>query len=137
MASDPPATIDDDVQCVHCGYNLRTMPVDGDCPECGAPVEETLHPPKTMSPRERNMLRFLYWLVGGQAACAVSGLIDQWSVVGEWLGLLSMLCFLAFIPVSLLLALIMRDRHAIARIGLLFLLACGLFALVLAPGLAC
>lgn len=128
--------IDEDLHCVHCGYNLRTLATDGDCPECGAPVEETVHLPQTMSPRERNMLRFLYWLVGGQAACAIGGGIARWSMVGEWLQQISAVCFLASVPVSLLLVLIMRDRHAIARIGLLFLLACGLFAIFLAGGLA-
>ncbi len=28
--------------CVRCGYDLRTLPCDGCCPECGAAVEETM-----------------------------------------------------------------------------------------------
>ena len=28
-----------DLPCANCGYNLRTQPADGDCPECGHPVE--------------------------------------------------------------------------------------------------
>ncbi|MBU0618043.1 MAG: hypothetical protein KKI02_10025, partial [Planctomycetes bacterium] len=30
-----------DLACVSCRYNLRTLPVDGKCPECGHPVTET------------------------------------------------------------------------------------------------
>ena len=29
----------DDLECMQCGYNLRTLPVDGLCPECAAPVQ--------------------------------------------------------------------------------------------------
>jgi endogenous inhibitor of DNA gyrase (YacG/DUF329 family) len=30
-----------DLKCLNCGYNLRTQPVTGRCPECGHPVAET------------------------------------------------------------------------------------------------
>jgi hypothetical protein len=32
----------DDVPCFRCGYNVRGLAVDGQCPECAAPVDETL-----------------------------------------------------------------------------------------------
>ncbi len=32
------ARVADDLECMQCGYNLRTLPVDGLCPECAAPV---------------------------------------------------------------------------------------------------
>jgi hypothetical protein len=32
----------DDVPCLNCGYNLRGLPSDGACPECGAPVQRSL-----------------------------------------------------------------------------------------------
>ncbi|MFI5381761.1 MAG: hypothetical protein ACHRHE_20890 [Tepidisphaerales bacterium] len=35
-------TIDYDLPCVHCEYNLRTLSYDGACPECGQPVASTL-----------------------------------------------------------------------------------------------
>ena len=35
-------TIDCDVQCFTCQYNLRGLTVDTRCPECGEPVEQTL-----------------------------------------------------------------------------------------------
>ena len=33
-----PHLIDHDVTCLNCGYNLRTMKLDGTCPECGTAV---------------------------------------------------------------------------------------------------
>jgi len=32
----------DDVHCIGCGYNLRTLAVDGRCPECGKSVGDTI-----------------------------------------------------------------------------------------------
>ena len=115
--------IDQDLHCVHCGYNLRTLAKDGDCPECGAPVEETIHPPQTMSPRERNMLRFLYWLVGGQAVCANGGGIDPSSIVGSLLWQVSAFCFIAVVVVGMLLVSVMRSRKAMTRVGGVLLFA--------------
>jgi hypothetical protein len=34
--------IDADVTCARCGYNLRTLPQDGKCPECGGSVADSL-----------------------------------------------------------------------------------------------
>jgi len=33
-----PLTLELDVQCLNCGYNLRTLQLDSRCPECGEPV---------------------------------------------------------------------------------------------------
>jgi hypothetical protein len=38
----PVLVVDDDAQCVQCGYNLRTQRRDGRCPECDTPVAESL-----------------------------------------------------------------------------------------------
>ncbi|UCE59921.1 MAG: hypothetical protein JSU63_21055 [Phycisphaerales bacterium] len=44
--STPPlASLAIDVPCISCGYNLRTLSVSGDCPECGHTVRETLENP--------------------------------------------------------------------------------------------
>jgi hypothetical protein len=34
--------IDRDLPCVHCRYNLRTLPTSGKCPECGTPVARSM-----------------------------------------------------------------------------------------------
>src|SRR5688500_47629 len=34
-----------DVPCVDCGYNLRTMPMGGRCPECGRDVRSSAFAP--------------------------------------------------------------------------------------------
>jgi predicted RNA-binding Zn-ribbon protein involved in translation (DUF1610 family) len=33
---------DDAIYCVGCGYNLRSLPVDGPCPECGRAISASL-----------------------------------------------------------------------------------------------
>ncbi|MHC4695721.1 MAG: hypothetical protein ACYTFA_03145 [Planctomycetota bacterium] len=35
--------VDIDLPCISCNYNLRTLRVDGVCPECGEAVAETFH----------------------------------------------------------------------------------------------
>ena len=35
-------TVDIDWPCVHCDYNLRTLSIAGNCPECGRPVANTV-----------------------------------------------------------------------------------------------
>ncbi|MGD1278420.1 MAG: hypothetical protein ABR964_14500 [Tepidisphaeraceae bacterium] len=40
MTSAPP--IDSDTPCGRCGYNLRGLPPDGQCPECGAAIAPSL-----------------------------------------------------------------------------------------------
>ncbi len=43
MSDVPSLTIlTDDRLCVHCGYNLRGLPLDGKCPECGEAVRRSL-----------------------------------------------------------------------------------------------
>jgi len=44
VGSPPPAAaaiIDTDLACSGCGYNLRTQPEDGACPECGQSIAKT------------------------------------------------------------------------------------------------
>jgi hypothetical protein len=42
MPSKDPTVILFDLSCVGCAYNLRSLPSEGCCPECGQPIEETL-----------------------------------------------------------------------------------------------
>lgn len=37
------AVIQQDLPCIHCGYNLRTLAHDARCPECGAAVVDSLN----------------------------------------------------------------------------------------------
>ena len=37
----PPPTVETDLACITCDYNLRTLPSDGKCPECGEPIWRT------------------------------------------------------------------------------------------------
>lgn len=37
-----PGTVGIDLPCFTCGYNLRSLAIDGVCTECGKPVQHTL-----------------------------------------------------------------------------------------------
>lgn len=41
-----------DLPCVGCGYNLRTLPHSGICPECGRPVSDSTRKGVLVAPRE-------------------------------------------------------------------------------------
>ena len=63
-------TVEAGTACVSCGYDLRTLPVYGRCPECGAPVRQSL--PKRRSPltaAERSQLS------GAGRALCVAGVL--------------------------------------------------------------
>lgn len=50
VSSDPPALpLDQNIPCLRCGYNLRTLSSDARCPECSAAIAASLSP---------NLLRF-------------------------------------------------------------------------------
>ena len=40
--ADVTSPVDADVPCFRCGYNVRGLPDDGRCPECAAPVDESV-----------------------------------------------------------------------------------------------
>ena len=75
----------EDVLCSACGYNLRRLEPDGRCPECGMPVERSLHGDALLysSPeflrRLRLGLQLIYW--GVIARAAVMALSWAWWVV--------------------------------------------------------
>lgn len=45
-----------DTPCIHCGYNLRTLRIDGLCPECGGRVADSTGP-------ELSRLLWRYWIL--------------------------------------------------------------------------
>lgn len=54
MTNVPTETIDKDLTCLQCGYNLRTLDVSASCPECGWPVTSSVarqRPPLTKTQR--------------------------------------------------------------------------------------
>ena len=66
---DPAGRIGQDVPCIQCGYNLRTLLAEQACPECGQPVAQSL---------QRDRLRFCdpRWLrrvAGGTTWILVGG----------------------------------------------------------------
>lgn len=52
--------------CVSCGYDLRDLPIEGNCPECGTPIARSLHGEKLSSADPR----WLNALAGGQTLIA-------------------------------------------------------------------
>ncbi len=60
--------IDEDRRCARCDYSLRTLQVDGDCPECGYAVAESLGEKKearvvALQPRHERWRRRMRWLM--------------------------------------------------------------------------
>ena len=55
----PDGFIEDDLPCATCGYNLRTLPRKGRCPECGQDVRDSVLPtsPRFGSWREMRRVR--------------------------------------------------------------------------------
>ena len=43
MSPDLDPILPDSRLCAHCGYNLRGLPPEGKCPECGTPIARSLH----------------------------------------------------------------------------------------------
>jgi uncharacterized repeat protein (TIGR04138 family) len=65
-----------DLPCVACGYNLRTLPIEGLCPECGQPVLKTLQAVPACEDEELDDLllahqRKRYESIATKAGCTV------------------------------------------------------------------
>lgn len=117
VSDNPPAALDTDrrlavdLACVNCGYNLRTLRLEGICPECGSAVADST----------RHYLRFAPWrwvesLAGGAALLLAS-------VVGA--ALVALLMWLVAAPR------IDYAEHGSAILARSLLLALGLVALLL------
>ena len=80
---DADGRIDQDLPCLKCGYNLRTLRDDGQCPECGASVHESAR---------------LAWLCQHDRVW-----LRKLAGSTVWIGI-AMICFVSFLSVGLLLA---------------------------------
>jgi hypothetical protein len=83
-----------DLPCVSCGYNLRTLRRNAMCPECGAPIRDSLRLQLLhFAPREwldRLFRGAVLTLIGFVGWSAVAGLMQAWSAhrplnVIEWI----------------------------------------------------
>jgi hypothetical protein len=72
-------TVDGDVHCRTCGYNLRTLRTDGKCPECGTDVAWTLRPEQLAFADAR-------WVALVRFGAGLSGLGSVLIFWGGWLG---------------------------------------------------
>ncbi len=81
-----PGLVDHDLSCIGCDYNLRTIPHDATCPECGKPVIETLH----AQGLAQSPPRWLRWICAGVvaefAACFIVLMMATrlWPWRGTW-----------------------------------------------------
>lgn len=67
----PPPTIESDLACIHCGYNLRTLRSGGNCPECGQPIwRSRLTPPDFRAVRRFEIARVIYSVAVLACLCA-------------------------------------------------------------------
>ena len=85
VAYDADGRIDQDLPCVKCGYNLRTMRDDGQCPECGASVGESArlawlcqHDPVWL----RRLARATVWMVIAMVCLAGLPVLGLWLLLG-------------------------------------------------------
>lgn len=72
-------TIDRDLPCARCGYNLRGIAGDDKCPECGSPVEYSLHGDWLRYADRywaKQVLRGLQWTMVSRAAIAILFVIN-------------------------------------------------------------
>ncbi len=50
-----------DLECVKCGYNLRSMSHDGRCPECAAPVKDSVDAPEEKKAEAKEPFDLIKW----------------------------------------------------------------------------
>ncbi len=84
-------TVDDDVICLQCGYNVRGLPRGGRCPECGTPIKRSLQgnllrysSPAYLATLNRGVLLILA-AIAAQVICVVGGwILIAWLTAKGW-----------------------------------------------------
>lgn len=109
-ANQAPATIATDLPCVDCGYNLRTQPRDGRCPECATPVLHSLRAgsfdfvtPAWRARATRGLLWITCGAVGGAALHSVTWFHGQ-PMAGGGVSQLGLFLFFELLPLLALAA---------------------------------
>lgn len=69
-------SVQTDLSCVTCRYNLRTLRLEGRCPECGAPVRESVNAPRD-EPLTQLIIVFVAYLAINVAAYAIMTIWDR------------------------------------------------------------
>ncbi|MCC6358883.1 MAG: hypothetical protein IT450_09075 [Phycisphaerales bacterium] len=72
-----------DVPCAECGYNLRTLPTDGRCPECAHAVADSLRLPLTWPSSLSGVRRAMRIWIVGVVICTASMLL-VWLFLRFW-----------------------------------------------------
>lgn len=88
--------IENDVQCVKCGYNLRTLSMLGRCPECGTPVGLSLHgnllryaDPQWVETLARGINLILWGILAAICGGIIGAIVAKDNpIVGQMIGLL-------------------------------------------------
>lgn len=70
-----PRVVDHDCLCRRCGYNLRTLLLDGQCPECGALVAGSWGTPTLLTAPRDHLVRLLVGTVLMVVATATFGVL--------------------------------------------------------------
>jgi len=68
--ADAPNTIQTDLLCIGCGYNLRTLKHTGLCPECARPVRESMFS-GAQHIWLRKVKRGIAWMIAGQIGVVI------------------------------------------------------------------
>ena len=127
---DAEGRIDDDLPCIDCGYNLRTCPPDGSCPECGGAVLQSM----------RYLLRFAdpAWLrrLGWGTVWVIAGMCwgflwEAWMFLGWffvwpfWSGRLLSVALMAWGVVILIRRIRIKILRDVALVGTVLVVVIG------------
>jgi hypothetical protein len=110
-AERPIRSVEDDIACIRCDYNLRTLRLDAVCPECGSPVGLTVRD---------DLLRY-----------ADPQWVQQLASGSRWILLSTGLAAIVALPVA---AAILMSNGGPQRMGEFLLTAGSLLAMLIVPG---